>query len=284
MKKNLAKILLMGTLIIPSIQDKTSHFSQLENTEVKQDTQNISLKKKESLNPENSKYIKMIFNEVDKINEEYLNENLSYNSLLNNESSLKKYIINKLSKKPHTFRTNHPSSIEDYSQINELSINQNKIIYLMLNALEDSSFCNNIGKIIEEDIKEKYSEIGGIITFKEKDKINLRCIESELSKFKDEENDGQYLLPSDEHFSKKLAYFHLHSSKYNETEFAGPSTTDIFILEAHSIFSGLTNEFVITSLEKGKFNVDYAGVDTKLGKNAKVIDLGNYTYDALSLK
>ncbi len=284
MKKNLISILLAGTMLTtPSYNKKTNNLP-INNIKIKQDTQNVSLKKKESINSEELKYMKIIFDEVGKRDEEYLNENLSNTNITEDEESLKKYLINRLKEKQHTPRTNNSPASEEYSQINELSITQNKIVYLMLNSLKDSSFCNEIGKIIEEDIKNKYSEIGGIVTFKEKNKINLKCIESELSKFKEEENDGQYLLPSDEHFSKKIAYFHLHSSKHNEKEFAGPSTTDLFILEAHSTFSILTSEFIITSLEKGMFNVDYTGVDKRKDKKAKVIDLGNYFYDTLSIK
>jgi hypothetical protein len=284
MRKNLISILLAGTLLTITSCDKKVNSLPINDIKIKQDTQKVSLKKKESITSEELKYIRIIFDEVGKKDEEYLNENLSNTSIIHDEESLKNYLINKLKEKQHTPRTNNPPSSEDYSQINDLSINQNKTIYLMLNALKDSSFCNEIGKIIQEDIKNKYSEIGGIITFKEKNKIKLKPIESELSKLKDEENDGQYLLPSDEHFSKKIAYFHLHSSKYDEKEFAGPSTTDLFILEAQATFSNLTNEFIITSLEKGKFNVDYAGVDRKKDKNARAIDLGNYLYDALITK
>lgn len=284
MRKNLISILLAGTLLTITSCDKKVNSLPINDIKIKQDTQKVSLKKKESITSEELKYIRIIFDEVGKKDEEYLNENLSNTSIIHDEESLKNYLINKLKEKQHTPRTNNPPSSEDYSQINDLSINQNKTIYLMLNALKDSSFCNEIGKIIQEDIKNKYSEIGGIITFKEKNKIKLKPIESELSKLKDEENDGQYLLPSDEHFSKKIAYFHLHSSKYDEKEFAGPSTTDLFILEAQATFSNLTNEFIITSLEKGKFNVDYAGVDRKKDKNARAIDLGNYLYDTLITK
>lgn len=256
----------------------------------------------------------------ERTNKEYLDKNTTEKNVSDDEESLKENIIKILEKNSHTYRTkeaeenyikeniyevkkikrnspkryayiikrnsvkNNQLPSENYSQISELSINQNKIIYLMLTSLKDPSFVNEIGRIIKKDIENKYTEFGGIVEFKENGKINLRWLESELIGLKDKKNDGRYLIPKNENLLPKIAYFHLHADTYNETLFAGPSNVDILILEDTSLATGMANEFIITSLKKGKFNIDYTGVDIEKGKKAKIIDLGNYNYDTSKIR
>jgi hypothetical protein len=231
------------------------------------------------------------------INQKYLDANIARIKIFNNNKLLKEKIIKILKRKEHTHRVSNDSiySInEDYSQISELSLYQNKVIYLMLINLKDTTFLNRIGQIIKEDVEDIYSEIGGIIKFTKSGKIYLKCFKSDMESEHNEDYNDTYYFPQKEDSFPKIAYFHMHAAIYNETPYAGPSSWDIM----HALYPyklNMVNEFVITSLEKGKFNVDYYGTDIRAGehvnniidgllykgndiKQVNVIDLGNYYY------
>jgi hypothetical protein len=78
----------------------------------------------------------------------------------------------------------------------------------------------------------------------------------------------------------------LHAEDYNDSIFAGASEKDIFSVESNYKFnvSNWINEFIITSLRKGEFNVDYIGLDLNKDDKVRAIDLGNYSYDTLKIK
>jgi|GEM_PF-5643464 len=217
-----------------------------------------------------------------KINEEYLQSFMETSEFFNNYFNLSQIIFTELKHKQHTPRIekNYQDTTltEHFSQVYDLSLSQSQRIYLMLKSLKNKDFLNRIGKIIEEDIKDKYSEHGGIITINPNLSLELRTIQSEDAKDKIEENNSFYNLPDLENFTPRVAKFHLHAMSYDEFKFAGPGSQDIIITNAEREIIGKTNEFIITSLEKGRFNIDYFGGDKLIHKQVRVIDLGNYEY------
>ncbi|HPD81516.1 MAG TPA: hypothetical protein PK357_00255 [Candidatus Pacearchaeota archaeon] len=302
MKKKLISLILAGTLFLFSPLDFTNKKNNLNSSD---NLEKIILKKenpvikgiekeKTEINKEKdfpkskeTNYIELVIADINKKEEEYLYEHTKSIKIFNNEKNLEDSIISTLKKRDHTYRKDNPVN-EHYNQINNLSLKQKKAIYLMLDALKDSSFVNNIRNIIQEDLIDNYSEKGGIVEFKENNKINLRSIESagneEKKAAKDTSNNEGYSVSLEAYCSKKIGYFHLHSSKYNESKFAGPSSTDEYVIEESLKISNLINEFIITSLKKGEFNMDYIGVDISKSKKAITIDLGNYIYDSLNLE
>jgi hypothetical protein len=283
MKKGLALLLLTGTVLFSSYT-KENNKNEIKKDNFKGDVEIKISRERDTLKPKDWKYINRIVNEVAKRDEEYLHENTARIGIFKDETVLKSKIIKDLKVRTHTYGIDSLFFKEYYSQINELSLNQNKVIYLMLTSLRDSSFVNKIGRIIEEDIKNKYSESGGVVNFVEKNKINLKPVESELSKLRDERNNIEYQLPSEDYLSKKIAHFHMHASEYDETLSAGLGIKEILTLAKSSILFGRINEFIITSLKKGEFNIDYVGVDPEKDKKIRIIDLGNYFYDTSDIK
>lgn len=299
MKKSLISLLLTGALFFSSPWNTENKDKQIELMNIEREIRTFTLRKenpiikleentklpalkeKDSIISKKINYIEIISNNANKRDEKYLYENTRGIDILNNEKMLKDSIIGLLKDITHTYREDNPVN-EHYSQINKLSLRQNKVIYLIMGALTDSSFVNGIGKIINEDIKNIYSEIGGIVDFREKNKINLRRLESGASK--DPSNDEYYSISLEAYLSKKIGYFHQHANEYDERKFAGPSSADIDLIELSFAISNLINEFIITSLKKGEFNMDYAGVDFRKDKKARTIDLGNYFYDTLKVK
>jgi len=295
MKEKLISIFLAGMIFAYSCNEeyKNNKIEKYKNNKIKNIESKLVVKQENSMGINPPNYKEIILNEKKDIIKKYLDTNTAKIKIFNDTELLKKEIIKEIKKNNHTYRIKYneedqansaPLFNEDYSQINELSLHQNKTIYLMVSALKDSSFVNNIGRIINKDIKNKYSESGGVVNFDEKGKINLRCSISALYYLRDKKNDGDYLLSEEEDSLPKIAYFHLHAPSYNETFFAGPSTADILILEAGLVKSNIVSEFIITSLKKGKFNIDYFGADIEKSKKAKIIDLGNYSYDITGIE
>jgi len=225
------------------------------------------------------------------VNQKYLDANTIGIKILNDSELLKEKIIKILKVKEHTYRTMFDDTIssinENYSQVSELSKYQNKVIYLMLIRLKDTVFLNRIGQIIKKDIEDKYSEIGGIIKFNKSGKIYLRCSKSTLECLQDEDNNDSYYISKNENALPKVGCFHLHAAVYNETAYAGPGALDIMTASFPQAGYNMINEFVITSLKKGEFNIDYYGMDIRANKyglldkneDVKIIDLGNYKYN-----
>jgi hypothetical protein len=308
MKKGLALFLLTGALFMSSPWNIENKNKQIEPVNIQKSIGTLILKKEEpiikiqeknklssqkeqdSTEYKDSVRIKIIGHVMDDINKEYLSQNTAEIEIFNNKKALRQEIINELKKVKHTYREDNPLINERYSQVNELSLNQSKVIYLMINSLKDSSFVNNIGEIIANDIENEYSELGGMVNFKEKNKIHLKCLESESYsesyKMNDKSNNKGYAPPSNSFSSKKIAYFHLHAEDYNDSIFAGSSKDDIFSVESNYKFnvSSWINEFIITSIKEGEFNIDYIGVDPEKGITIRIIDLGNYFYDTLKVK
>jgi hypothetical protein len=167
-------------------------------------------------------------------------------------------------------------STPEVDSLGDISVSQKLRVYHMLKALRDTSFCNTIGEIISKDVADKYAEHGGIVNFSKNNKLQLKNVPSVLTR--NEENAEKYSLNMEDITSPYVAIYHLHATTYNESEFAGPSSLDILSPGGMLDAVGEAHEFVITSLSKGKFNIDYYGGDTSIDKNLKIIDLGTYTY------
>ena len=223
------------------------------------------------------------------INQKYFDANTIGIKIFHNQNLLQDSIITILKAKKHTTRAMYDDTLrvvdESYSQIPDLSKYQNEVIYLMLISLRDTAFTNRIGRIIKNDVKNPYSESGGIIKFISSGKIYLRCIVSSKLALYDTAFNSSYYLPHELSFLPRAGYFHLHATSYNEATYAGPGFMDLM----HASFlegCNMDNEFVITPIKKGEFNIDYYGMDIRVtetsfmfvGEDVKVIDLGNYFY------
>jgi len=167
------------------------------------------------------------------------------------------------------------------NKVNNLSNKQNYIVNLMSESLKDSSFRNKIGNIIKEDVYDKYAEHGGIVILSN-NKINLKTLESTLKR--DTSNNNLYGQRDKKLLPENIAEFHLHSASYNEEKYSIPGPDDLTISYFTNDLYGESHEFVITSLRKGKFNIDYYGGDKTKNKEITTIDMGNYNYDTTSTK
>jgi hypothetical protein len=173
------------------------------------------------------------------------------------------------------------------------SVNQNYspetnlTIYLMLNALSDSSFCNKIGEQIDSDILEAQAEQIGDVNFNENNELQLNNKPSVLPRTK--KNNGICRINLEDITEPYIAIYHIHATQYNDSLFAGPSKVDVRSAIFEMYYLGKVHQFVITSLEKGKFNMDYYGGDVFCGQDLdfkghklsklKWLDLGVYSYD-----
>lgn len=178
MKKSLISLLLTGALLFSSPWNTENKDKQIELMNIQKNIGTFILRKespiikieentelpapKEEDSAEYKKinYKELIINNAKDRDEKYLYENTRGIDIFNNEKMLKDSIIWMLKDIKHTYREDKPID-EHCSQINELSLRQNKVIYLMMCALADSSFVNRIGEMINEDIKNIYSESGG---------------------------------------------------------------------------------------------------------------------------
>jgi hypothetical protein len=211
-------------------------------------------------------------------NNEYLAE--KSDEILVYTSRLDKFLIewtnSMLDTVEHASRNKDAYLPESIHLDNHFSVGQQARIYFMLDALKDSAFCNSVGNIISMDVNDKYAEHGGIVDFNKKNKLQLRTVKSSLGRTI--ENDGMYDIDEGSIKTPFIAIYHLHAGVYTETDFAGPSSLDMIGPEIELKNIGQVHEFVITSLEKGKFNIDYYGGDSSYG-GLMVVDLGNYSYN-----
>lgn len=279
MKKTLLTIALAGFLSLNSCikNTKNENLPRLENNS---DNKMIIYAPKEKINFSKEEITNL--KGLTKKNELYLEGILEHSEFFNNHFDLAQAIVNYIKHKTPTIRVekNDKNTVltEDFSQVYDLSLSQNQIIYLMLKSLKNQNFINKIGQIIEEDVKDKYAEHGGIIQVSKNLELELKTIPSEDTKDKLEENNSFYNLPDWAENISQIAKFHLHAMNYDESKFAGPGEQDLIGTNSLLDITGKTNEFIITSLKKGKFNIDYFGGDKLIHKKVKIIDLGNYEY------
>ena len=283
MKKNLLTLLIAGILGLSSCSEQPAIQNEIK--EIRQYTRsNSNFNPKKKIDSKENSFTRF---KTDSVNSGYLEKFLYNSEFFNNHYDLSKAIINILKDKEHTYRSEDSSQEMNLDKrwqiINDLSLAQNQRIYLMLKSLKDSSFLNRIGTIIEKDIQDKYSEHGGIVTISPNLKLKLKVIDSENSKDKSIENNNWYTLPEEAYIIPHLAKFHLHATKYKDSEFAGPGIQDKIIANSNIDINDEFDEFIITSLEKEKFNIDYLGGDKRISKRSIIIDLGNYQYDSTKI-
>ncbi|MFH1503573.1 MAG: hypothetical protein ABIE36_02865 [Candidatus Diapherotrites archaeon] len=225
--------------------------------------------KKDSPNSKNS----------DKHNE-YLSMHTKGNPLLEDEMYLKNKIAQSMKLSKHSYGKEKKNN-EDFYDINDLSLKQLQRIFLVLESLKNPSSLQEIGKIIKDDVADKYAEHGGII-LSQKDKIYFKTLESWIKR--DTMYNEMYGFQDKDSIPPNLGSFHLHASVYDEEKHANPSSRDIIISFYTVDVYKEAHEFLITSLKKGSFNVDYYGGDKTKGPLSKILDLGNYSYDTLKIE
>jgi len=194
----------------------------------------------------------------------------------------KQKIITYLEGKEHSYRDSIKSMVPKYNedflpQADSLHEDQLKVINLMLKNLKNKKFIEEIGGAIFNDVDDEYSAHGGVIESDLNEKLKLTFVENKLPKIK---RFNDLYLPSEEINSMDyLAEFHFHAETYNQTPLSGPNPLDQILQKSKLYKKEFVHEFVITSLEKGKFNIDYFGSHKGTDGKMRVVDLGNYNYD-----
>jgi len=189
--------------------------------------------------------------------------------------------MNKLFKSSeHTYTKRYTNSISVYNA-SEFSLIQLQRIYLMYEYLKDPSSLQEMGKIIEDDVKDSYAEHGGIIIFN-KNKIHFKTMESYVKR--ELSSNTLYGAPDETFLIPNIGYFHLHAISNNEKESASPSDRDIIISYYTTNIDNESHDFLITPINRGTFNVDYYGGYRKENPVIKILDLGNYTYDTTKIE
>ena len=181
-----------------------------------------------------------------------------------------------LSKVKHIDRTQTLLLFEYHSLAPKMTMGQLRI-YFMLNALKNVSFCDTIGKFISEDASDIYAEHGGLVNFDNNNALRLENRTNVLPKIP--ENNNKYYIVEEDIDSPFISIYHLHASTFDDSKFAGPSPSDLHRPIHATIALGEAHEFVITSLSKGRFNVDYFGSDSTLYTGIILVDLGCYKYN-----
>lgn len=213
-------------------------------------------------------------------NNEYLLTNIKNKLYLQNEEYLKEKINKFVESSEHTYTKRDTNNISVHNA-SEFSLIQLQRIYLMYEYLKDSSSLQDMGKIIEEDVKDLYAEHGGIILFNKK-KIYFKTMESYVKRKLS--SNVLYGAPDETFLIPNIGYFHLHAISNNEKESASPSDRDIIISYYTTDMDNESHDFLITPINRGTFNVDYYSGYKKENPIIKFLDLGNYTYDTTQIK
>lgn len=185
-------------------------------------------------------------------------------------------LINRLSELEHTYRTQEMEGSPEYAR--GIAPLQMVRAHIMLDALENQYFIDEIGKVIEENPKDWKTELGGLIVA---DLVRMRA--------------GLYDLPATEQnksFSwsisqlkrvPHIATYHLHALDENCTQYAGPSNGDMENSHKFGWCTGEAHGVVFTKLDGKRFNVDYYSSQRfvrggRLHLSETILDLGNYDY------
>jgi hypothetical protein len=217
-----------------------------------------------------------ILNQVHR-NQTYLSNNIKNESYLQDKKFLEEEINKFHESSEHVYT--ELDTIKTIYKAPELSLSQLQKIYLMYEYLQDSPNCTKIGKIIDDDVLDIYSEHGGIIKFN-RNSLYFKTFESNVLQ-KDTLNNTSYNTPNEAILSLNIAFFHLHATKYNKIKSAGPSNGDWGTAFFWTHLYEEYDEFLITPIKKGKFNIDYYGGDMIMNPIPKVLDLGNFSYDTI---
>jgi len=222
-------------------------------------------------------------------------ENAEY--LIENQEEVKKQLREKLETLEHTYRP-LTSYTEGPAGVHNLSVRQLLRVYLIMEALEDQEFRDEIGKGLEADLHDPYSEYGGLGVFE--NRVKLMEVESEKASEKDPRNNGSYHLPTTKVWGIPYLFeYHYHATSDDCSFLAGPShgivtaATSLIGLsvkgdfvgsEISTIVFGEDHSIVITKLKGNNFNIDYFGGEKKEDgqPNMTVLDLGNYNYNKTS--
>lgn len=212
-------------------------------------------------------------------NNEYLSINIKNKFYLQNEKYLRKKVNKFFESSKHTYilrDTNTPAY-----NASELTLGQLQRIYLVYKYLKDPSSLQEMGNVIEEDIKDIYAEHGGVIIFN-KNRIHFKTLESCIEK--NIFNNSAYKPPEEINLIPNIGGFHLHAISNNDKQYAGPSDMDLLITYITTYFGSECHEFLITPIGRGTFNIDYYGGYRIENTTTKTFDLGNYTYDTTKIK
>lgn len=213
----------------------------------------------------------------------YFLKNLSkidYTDLINREK-LENNLIERLSKKEHTYRKFEDYQIdaeltysESYEQIEKCNIVQLLKLYVMLNSLENKEISNGIGELIRSDLRDDNHEHGGLVKLK-----NLSLVFKNYPS--DMEGNEVYNPPRDcqeESYKGCFADYHLHAVSGEDTDYAGPSYVDLRSYTIEQIINEGYLGIVITKLKGKEFNIDVWFNDYTEEDSHIIIDLGNYSY------
>lgn len=213
-------------------------------------------------------------------NNEYLSTNIKNKPNLQDEEYLKNKISKFIESLEHTYVEKDTNNTIFY-KVPELNLGQLQRIYLMYEYLKDSSCLQEMGKIIEEDIADKYAEHGGIILFN-KNKLHFKTFESYEPRTL---HNNRFYGPPDETFTTpSIGKFHLHAEYYDESKSANPSSMDLIISDYTIEADNEDYQFLIAPIRKGVFNIDYYGGEKTKDKFPKIFDLGNFSYDTTKIE
>ncbi len=162
--------------------------------------------------------------------------------------------------------------------------------YLLTELLEDKKVVANVGGQVEEDLKDKKSEWGGIVLLDGSNFHRLEADPNSSVKRLEVDPDQMYLPPKAYFNDLSLAVYHFHATMRNDTWSTGPSIYlgekglegDIANMAQTIRVQGETHSVVITKLKGKKFNACYSGgeLDVLLRPEIIVLSLGNYSYAA----
>lgn len=210
----------------------------------------------------------------------------NYSNLIDKEK-LEKDLLERLGSKDHTYRK-HKDYMKRYGipdesneQIKKCNVVQLLKLYIALHSFENKEFCNQMGRLIKEDLKDNHHEHGGL--------VKLRDLKLIFKNYPSIAYGNEFYLPPDEYereANKKgcFANYHFHATTEDDTIYSGPSGYwnyyggDIFTFVMEWTFDEGFGEFVITKLKGNNFNVDFCLKDYTEENPGIVIDLGNYSY------
>lgn len=151
-------------------------------------------------------------------------------------------------------------------------------VYLLMKSLRCEDFVSNIADIIGQDLRDHYSEHGGLIIFDENGRLVFHPVESEFTKQKNPKNNTHFGQPEDLWERPHITDYHLHAISQDNSEMAGPTVSDLHSNEKEFLREEV-HGVVVTKLQGRKFNIDYYATerirDTKF---FTILDLGNFKY------
>jgi hypothetical protein len=209
------------------------------------------------------------------------------------EEKLKYHIKQKLKEKDHLPRED-ADYVQDLSQLEKVSnINSLYLIKGYLDYFEDSDNLRQISGLMNDDLKDNFSEHGGVV-FCINGKYQFKSIQSALkARDKNLENNEKYLFETWTKYLGVIGYFHFHSTQDDNSKYSGPSGSEKALRYSSAksrSFARLDNgdlssllqssnpykmDCVITKLEGKKFHACIYFYD-KDNSEARVLSLGVY--------